>query len=412
MSRAAAVFAVWLFAFLLSYFFRSANAVIAGDLRAEFGLDAAQLGLMTSAFFAALALAQLPLGVALDRWGPRRVVPAMMLAGAAGALLFAGARDLAGLTAGRALLGLGFAGVFMGALQALAGAFPARRYATVAGLLAGLGAAGALLAGTPLAHLATALGWRAAFAWGAAVVLRAAAAIAAAGGRHAAPDPATGGGSLATVLRDARLWRIALLNLFSLGTLLAVQGLWGGPFLADVHGLDTIAIGDLLVLMGIGVVAGNLASGALADRLGRRRVALAGGGGFAAAHALLVLLPPGTPVAALGAVYLAFGALASFGVVLLAQARSAVPAHLGGRALTTVNLVGIGGAMLVQWAMGAIIEAGRDPSGAYGAAAYRPAFALTTLLGAVALAWYAGLRDPAAAAAPAPGHAGERTSPP
>jgi MFS family permease len=116
--------------------------VIAGDLRLEFDLDAERLGLMTSAFFGALALAQLPLGVALDRWGPRRVVPAMMLAGAAGALVFASATTFATLTLGRALLGLGFAGVLVGSLQAFGAWFPERRFATVSGLLVGSAPAG------------------------------------------------------------------------------------------------------------------------------------------------------------------------------------------------------------------------------------------------------------------------------
>jgi MFS family permease len=133
---------------------------------------------MTSAFFAAVALAQLPLGIALDRWGPRRVVPATMLAGVAGAWVFGSATDLAALTAGRALLGLGFAGVLMGALQAFGRWFPERRFATVSGAFIALGTLGGLLAGTPLAWLAAAFGWRPVFLVGAAVIAAAAGTIA------------------------------------------------------------------------------------------------------------------------------------------------------------------------------------------------------------------------------------------
>ena len=179
------------------------------------------------------------------------------------------------------------------------------------------------------------------------------------------------------------------MNLFTLGTLLAVQGLWGGPYLADVHGLAPVTVGNLLVAMGVGVVVGNLGSGWLADRLGRRRVTLAAAGGFVVCHALLATLGPGAPVAALAALYAAFGALASFGVVLLAHARATFPSHLTGRAITSVNLVGITGAMAVQWAMGAVIEAGRDAGGGYGAGAYQPAFWLTTALGVAAWLLYA-----------------------
>jgi nitrate/nitrite transporter NarK len=400
MTRPWAIFGVWSFAFLLSYFFRSANAVLAPELRASFELDAASLGLMTSAFFAAVALAQLPLGMTLDRWGPRRVVPVTMLAGVAGALVFGAATDLAALTAGRALLGLGFAGVLMGALHAFGRWFPERRFATVSGLFLALGTVGGLLAGTPLAWIAEAFGWRPVFLVGAAVIAAAAGTIAFASrdapallGSPAARAPITPPapapvGSLATVLRDPRFWRIALLDLFCVGTFLAVQALWAGAYLADVHGLPPVAVGDLVLVMALGVAAGNLASGAPADHSGRRRVVLAFGSGFVACHLALAFAGPGTPVAALTALFLAFGVLASFGVVLFADVRAVFPTHLAARALTAVNLAGIGGAMLVQWGMGVIIELGRDAGGGYGIEAYRPAFLVTAVLGVVAVGVY------------------------
>jgi MFS family permease len=149
-----------------------------------------------------------------------------------------------------------------------------------------------------------------------------------------------------------------------------------------------VQVGDLVLVMALGVAAGNLASGALADRFGRRRVVLTFGSGFVACHLALALAGPGTPVAALTALYLAFGVLASFGVVLFADVRAVFPTHLAARALTAVNLAGIGGAMLVQWGMGVIIELGRDPGSGYGIAAYRPAFLVTAVLGVVAVGVY------------------------
>lgn len=410
-----AVFLAWLFAFLLSYFFRSANAVIAGDLRLEFDLDAERLGLMTSAFFGALALAQLPLGVALDRWGSRRVVPAMMLAGAAGALVFASATSFATLTLGRALLGLGFAGVLVGSLQAFGAWFPERRFATVSGLLVGLGTGGALVAGTPLAWLAATVGWRAVFAGGSLLIVAAAATIVL--GTREAPKPvreapAGPAATLATVFRHVGFWRIAILNLFAVGTLLAVQGLWAGPYLADVHGLPPVAVGNLIVAMALGIMIGNFGNGALADRFGHARVAMAAGVGFATCHALLALAGPGVPMLALGALYLAFGSMGAFGVVLFAHVRAIFPRHVGGRAITGINLVGIAGAMGVQWLMGAIIEGGRGASGAYDVLAYRPAFAVTAAIGLLALWGYAPLlRRRGAPAAPSTSRSAGGTDP-
>jgi MFS family permease len=141
-------------------------------------------------------------------------------------------------------------------------------------------------------------------------------------------------------------------------------------------------------MMPLGVAAGNLASGTLADRFGHQRVAIVFGSVFTACHLALAVAGFGTPTAFLSALYLTFGFSAAFGVVLFAHVRAIFPTHLAARALTAVNLAGIGGAMLVQWAMGVIIELGRDADGVYGIGAYRPAFLMTAVLGVVAVGVY------------------------
>src|SRR5699024_7199527 len=93
--------------YFLSYLFRSVNAVISGRLLSELGLDASALGLLTAAYFLAFACAQLPLGVLLDRYGPRRVQATLLLSAAIGGLIFAFGQSLAMLMLGRALIGLG-----------------------------------------------------------------------------------------------------------------------------------------------------------------------------------------------------------------------------------------------------------------------------------------------------------------
>ncbi len=387
MSRNWSIFTIWLFAYLLSYFYRSANAVIAADLRVDIGLNAEQLGFMTSVFYLSFALVQLPLGAALDRWGPRLVTPTMMLAGALGSALFALGESYAELILARALLGVGFASVLMGGLKAFAAWFPSSKFATVSSLLVGIGSSGALLAGTPLAWLSGLVGWRAIFAWGAGVVIVAAVAIAI-GVRNAPPgserlSDETPSGGFGDIARDHRFWRIAFLNLASVGTLLAVQGLWGGPYLADVYGFDELQIGNLLVALGVGAIIGNLSSGWLADRFGRGVVVMIGASVFVACQALLALALPAMPVAVL---YLAFGAFGSFFVALIAEARAIFPSHLTGRALTAVNFFGMAGAMGVQWLMGVLIE--NAGMGGYGAGAYRLAFLVTTSLGVVATLLY------------------------
>ena len=204
------VFVIFTLAYFLSYFYRSANAVIAPDLAREMNLDAAQLGLMTSLFFAAFAAVQLPLGLGLDRYGPRAVTPALMLAGAAGSLIFAGAQSFAALALGRALIGVGMAGVLMGALKAFSQWFTAQRYPTLSGLLVGIGSAGALFAATPLAWLNATLGWRMVFVVGAAMIVLVAAALVI-GTRNTPPGVAWPGNTADLRALPRRLWRSALL---------------------------------------------------------------------------------------------------------------------------------------------------------------------------------------------------------
>lgn len=384
------IFLIFAVAYFLSYFYRSANAVIAPDLRADFGLTASQLGLMTSLFFAAFAAVQLPLGVGLDRVGPRWVTPALMLAGAAGSLVFAGAAGFAGLALGRALIGVGMAGVLMGALKAFGFWFSARRYATVSGLLVGLGSTGALVAATPLAWLNANTGWRSVFVLGAGAIVLVAAAIAL-GTRNTPPGVAWPGrakntGTLRDVFRDRRFQRMAALVFFTNGGLLAVQGLWMGPYLADVYGLGSVATGNVLFMLSLGVTAGYLASGWLADRIGLARVNALGAAVFAASLCVLALRPP-LWVAATASVLL--GLFGGFTIMLLTQPRALFPPALTGRAATAVNLFGIGGTFVVQWAMGGIIGAfAADGGGHYPPQAYTAALATLATAMLAALAWY------------------------
>src|SRR5690606_35312317 len=249
----------------------------------------------------------------------------------------------------------------------------------------------ALVAGTPLALLAGAFGWRAVFVAGAVVVLAAAAAVllltrdappageradgAAAAAPREAADPGAAEG-LVGVLRDHRFWRISLVNLGLIGAVLAVQGLWAGPYAADVHGLEPVAVGNLLVALGVGVVLGNALTGWLADTFGRYLTVLVSGALAAGANLLLALAPAGMSPVVLAVVYLALGFSGAFIAVLLGHVREVATPGTLGRAITAVNFFGIGGAMALQWAMGAIVEAGAAANG-YGAPAYRPALLLT-----------------------------------
>jgi MFS family permease len=150
--------------YYLSYLYRSINALIAGDLVAELGLGAADLGLLTSMYFLTFAAVQLPCGVLLDRYGPRLIDSALLLVAAAGSLLFALADDVATLLVGRALIGLGVAVGLMAGLKAIVLWFPPERVALANGWYIMLGALGALSATGPAEAVVQVLGWRGLFA--------------------------------------------------------------------------------------------------------------------------------------------------------------------------------------------------------------------------------------------------------
>lgn len=384
------VFALFTTAYFMSYFYRSANAVIAPDLAREMALGAAQLGLMTSLFYAAFAAVQVPLGVGLDRWGPRWMTPGLMLVGAGGSLIFAGATGFAGLALGRALIGMGMAGVLMGSLKIFSQWFPANRFATVSGLLIGIGSLGALVAATPMALLNTQFGWRAIFLAGAGLTTLIAVAIMV-WTRNAPPGVPWRGhgpeqGSVREVFTDRRFWRIAPLVFFLAGTMLGFQGLWSGPYLYDTQGLADVQVGNAILLMGIGSTLGFLSSGWLADRFGLARIIVVTAAGFAACQFALAAIPS---LGGIRLLYFLFGYTGAYNVMLLAQARHIFPLSMTGKAVTGVNLFAIGGTFVLQWWMGLIVGYFEpNTAGQYPWQAYSAALLFTGIGTLLTLLWY------------------------
>ncbi len=390
MTRRAAVFGLFSAAYFISYFFRSANAVIAGNLARELSLDAGQLGLMTSLFFASFAAIQVPMGVWLDRWGPRWVTPGLMFVGALGSMVFAFAPSFVPLAIGRTLIGVGMAGVLMGSLKIFSQWFSAQRFATVSGFLVGFGALGALAAASPLAWVTAAVGWRWVFVGGAVATVVVAAAIMI-WTRNTPPGVVwhggeSGGGRVADVFGDRRFWRMAPLAFFLAGVLMAFQGLWAGPYLFDVVGLSPLEAGNVLLWMAVGLAVGFVLSGWLADHLGIARMVAAMTVLFVLCQFLLAA-QVGKPWVTL--IYMLFGFSGAFNVMIVAEVRQIFPLSMTGKAVTAVNLFAIGGTFLLQWWMGLIINAFPvDAAGSYPPEAYSAALLFTAIGTSAALIWY------------------------
>src|SRR5581483_6683594 len=238
---ALSVFCPFAVGYFLSFCYRNVNAVISKDLVTEFALSPAELGFLTSMYLFAFAAFQLPLGVLLDRYGPRRMVAALLCGATAGAVVFALARDLTMLAGARALIGLGVSAGLMGAIKAFSLWFPLARLATLNGLYLAVGGLGALAATAPAEALVGALGWRGLFFLLALLSLVAACAV-----FFVVPEkPLRGSGErlrdqvaqLGRIFTTWAFWRIALPVMLVQGTYIALQGLWLGPFFTTSRSL-------------------------------------------------------------------------------------------------------------------------------------------------------------------------------
>lgn len=384
---AAVVLVATLIAFyMVSQFLRNSVGVIAPDLVTEVGLTAAEVGLLSSAFFFTFAAVQLPLGVALDRFGPRLCLLVCAGITAVGAVMFASATSAAGLITARALLGLGSSSSFMAALAVYARRFPPDRFATLTGLQVGIGSIGTLLATAPLAFSAAAIGWRDSFLVVAALTLVAgllvavvvkddrAATDAAPARRESLRESIAG---ILAVLRTPAVGPLFLMHCTSYSSFALFVGLWGGPYLTHVYGYGLAERGDFLLAAAVAQIVGSVLWGPT-DRLfaSYKRPVLLGTGLTAVAFAMLAgagTLPPVLLVAWL----IVFGIVCGYPPVLVAHGKSVFPPHLVGRGITLLNMGTMGGVFLTQTVSGLVI--GLFPAaaeGAYPLSAYRVVFAL------------------------------------
>ncbi len=357
------VFLPFALGYYLSYIFRSVNAALAPVMVTDLGMEPGALGLLAGAYFLAFALFQLPLGLLLDRYGPRRVQAVLLAVATVGAAGFGLADSLPGLMTARFVIGLGVSGCLMAAFKALAQWFPPARLPLLNGLVMAAGGLGALTATAPAEALAAWLGWRSVFlACAGLSVLTGLAVILAvpATGRDGHPEPlgkAIAG--LRLVFAAPVFWRLAPATMATQASMMAIQSLWAGPWLTDVAGRTPGEAAGLLFWVAAAMVAGFLSLGAIADRLGRRgipvfHVAVTGMGIFVLLQAVLAWGPADWAVEPL---WVLFGFFGTTGILNYAVLTQFYDARLSGRVNTAVNLLVFTAAFAYQWAMGLLVEA-------------------------------------------------------
>lgn len=381
--------------YFLSYLYRATNAVVAPDLVRDIGLSAGELGLLTAAYLLAFALFQLPLGILLDRYGPRRVQAALVAFGALGAFLFAKGTSATMLMIARAMIGLAFAGGLMSSFKAVVIWVPEPRRPLANALVMSIGAIGLLVATAPLEHAVQLTGWRDVFVGLSAVTIGVAALILFTVPERTTPRRETTLGQeiaeVGGIYRDRVFLALMPVTAVTAGAHIAIQTLWVGPWLRDVAGLGRIDVANRLLIMAAAFFVGILVTGIVADRLVRRGVGM-----LTVMLGFMVLFLGAQLVVVLGftsayvAIWSLFCMTGQVSVLAFPWLSSHFGASLSGRANTAANLPMFMSAFIFQYAIGALIDQfPTSAAGGYAPEAYQIAFGAVLFVELLAVVWLA-----------------------
>lgn len=398
--------------YFLSYWIRTINGPLSDGLTETFGLGPVDLGLLTSMYFLTFAAFQIPAGLLIDRYGPRRVQVAMLLIAALGGFLFATAQGRLMLMLGRALIGLGCSAALVTGVKILAFWMPAERRAMGNSLLVMCGGLGAMASAAPVELVLGPGEWRMLFAWFGLMCLLVSVWVflaSPAGEREVLASSTNPREGMRLVLRDGRFWRLAPLSALVVGSAFAVHGLWAARWLAEVQDASRASIATVLLAMGAGLTAGALLFGVLAERLRRRGITTphlftASCAAFLVVEVLLAAGPGVPPMVSLG-LFAPFGAITVLSFTIIGEI---FPIELSGRANAALNVLHLGAAFAVQAGIGAVVaQWPAAVSGHRSGSAYSTAFITLVALQAIALAWFiTGLRS----RSPASGNAAASTA--
>ena len=357
--------------FLLSQFYRAVSAVIASELMNELLLTAEDLGLLSSVFFYAFALIQIPMGVAMDRFGAKRLILLLSCFGIGGTIIFALADSLLVALIGRAFMGIGMACALMGTYKFISEWFPSHSFATISGIIISFGTVGNVAATAPLAFAVDWMGWRNAFILIALIHLLITFWIYLA--VEDDPDSSIKGaaslsenrnplkesmGGLMLVVTLPSFWLISLATFVRYGTYISIAGLWSGPYLEYVYGVSLIDRGKILMLFPLGFLLGGPIFGYLSDRIFRNRKIVATLGMFFYT-ALIFPLIGFFHISSVTLVAIIFGGIGfsvSFGMIMYANIKELLPESISGTAMSALNFFTMTGAGFFQHVMGAVVE--------------------------------------------------------
>ncbi len=358
--------------YLMAFFQRVAPAVMTDALMREFQIGAAALGNLSALYFYSYVAMQIPTGIIADVWGPRRLLTVGALVAASGILIFALSPGFALVGLGRFLIGGSVAVAFVGCLQLANNWFPPRLYGLVAGMALFVGIVGAVCAGPPLRLCVNAFGWRPTILVSGLVTVAIALAIWILVRDHPHEKGFTGPAKPTAEAPPARRMSVfhgirAVLHypntifLFLIpggvvGPVLAFSGLWGVPFLVTHYDLDPTRAAALSTTLLVAWAIGGPILGWLSDRTGRRKPLYIGGCAVSLACWVLMVLVPDLPLAALLVLLIVAGLSSGCMIISFAFAKESVPAHLSGTVTGVTNMGVMMGPMLLQPAIGWILD--------------------------------------------------------
>jgi predicted MFS family arabinose efflux permease len=372
--------------------YRAVNAVLGPTLAREFGLSATELGFLTGVYFFSFGLFQIPLGMLLDRFGPRRVNGTLLVLAAAGGLGFAFSQSFETLVLSRALIGLGVSACLMGMIQAFVLWFPPERTGTMIALAYSMGGLGAISASSPLEAALGHFDWRQIFLGLAAATLALSALFAFWVPEHerkTKPAPLSEQArGLREIVRDGAFWRVAIAIGANQCAVVSLFTLWMTAWLRDVAGFDGSAAASGLFWAALALIAGYFFFGRLGDARARRGLSplplfVAG---VAASVAMLVLLALGLTRGAV-LVWSAFVFFGTGATLAHSIATRRFPREMAGRVNTALNTFTFMGIFLGQWATGAVLNRFPPTATGYDPRGYAYALGALALIQAAGLAW-------------------------
>jgi MFS family permease len=386
--RAVAVVLVFAFAYFLSALLRAVTATLAPLFSSELSLQPAGLGLLAGAYFLGFAAMQLPLGRALDRFGPRAVLLVLLSFAVLGCVAFAQAASLGPLIASRLLIGIGVSACLMAPLTCYRHLFDAGTQLRLNSWMLMTGSLGMLASTLPVQMLLPHWGWRGLFVALAVLLALAMLLIGWLAPRHQHIGAARAGGRYRDIMSHPAFVAMAPLGFFSYGGMIAVQALWAGPWLTQVAGWSAAQAAEGLFAINLCMLCAFMSWGVAMPRLARAGVR---------AHQLITwglplsMLLLGAIVwqgaaagAAPWALWCVLSSIVSLSQPAVAQAFSAAWA---GRALSAFNLVIFGGVFCLQWGIGLAIDA-LQAAGWTAVESFQGAFGLFGLCCLVAQLWF------------------------